>query len=456
MAIIESVTMHKCLNFLIHELQSKLWTLLHKRRFLIVLDEVWNEDQDEGDKLEPLFRGGMGGSKVIITIRSKKVAFFMSSPSCPYYLEGLAEEDCWKLFEHRAFQQGEEHYQNLLPIGKEIIKKCGGLPLAAKTLGSLMRFKRGEKEWLFVQNNELWNLGVCGTGVLPALRLSYLHLPSHLKHCFTFCSTFPKRYEIQKEKVIRMWMAAGLIQSDGASKPPEDTGEAGKNDIRRYRMHDIVHDLAQSQEKNSHITVRSQALAYPHIVSTRVLGYGTTEKLPFLQTLNLCGCYNLQELPFIANMISLRHLNITGCEALTSMSHFFNGTYKRCGRFSSRRANHEEFIYSNFIPKPSNQLQTLSTVMVGGFLDLTFLGQLRTSGFAALILGNCELPYPNHGHVILAEPSWILFYRISSSEICCLVDVPAGQKLPSISNGEMVNYLKSVVAPQAFKVGLAY
>ncbi|EEF40246.1 squalene monooxygenase, putative [Ricinus communis] len=78
------------------------------------------------------------------------------------------------------------------------------------------------------------------------------------------------------------------------------------------------------------------------------------------------------------------------------------------------------------------------------------------SSFAALILGNCELPFPNHGHVILADPSSILFYRISSSEICCLVDVPAGQKLPSISNGEMANYLKSVVAHQAFKVGLAY
>ncbi|EEF30475.1 squalene monooxygenase SE1 [Ricinus communis] len=68
--------------------------------------------------------------------------------------------------------------------------------------------------------------------------------------------------------------------------------------------------------------------------------------------------------------------------------------------------------------------------------------------FVALILENCELPYPNHGHVILADPSPILFYRISISEIRCLVDIPAGQKLPSISNGEMANYLKSVVAPQ--------
>ncbi|XVE48652.1 hypothetical protein DITRI_Ditri01bG0019300 [Diplodiscus trichospermus] len=69
------------------------------------------------------------------------------------------------------------------------------------------------------------------------------------------------------------------------------------------------------------------------------------------------------------------------------------------------------------------------------------------SCFVGLVLENCDLPYLNHGHVILADPSPILFYPISSSEIRCLVDVP-GQKLPSISNGEMAQYLKTVVAPQ--------
>lgn len=71
------------------------------------------------------------------------------------------------------------------------------------------------------------------------------------------------------------------------------------------------------------------------------------------------------------------------------------------------------------------------------------------SCFVGLILENCELPYVNHGHVILADPSPILFYKISSTEIRCLVDVP-GQKVPSISNGEMAKYLKTMVAPQVY------
>ncbi|KAL0318254.1 UNVERIFIED_CONTAM: Squalene monooxygenase SE1 [Sesamum calycinum] len=69
------------------------------------------------------------------------------------------------------------------------------------------------------------------------------------------------------------------------------------------------------------------------------------------------------------------------------------------------------------------------------------------SCFVGLVLENCQLPFANHGHVILADPSPILFYPISRTEVRCLVDVP-GQKVPSISNGEMSKYLKTVVAPQ--------
>lgn len=75
------------------------------------------------------------------------------------------------------------------------------------------------------------------------------------------------------------------------------------------------------------------------------------------------------------------------------------------------------------------------------------------SCFVGLILENCDLPHANHGHVVLGDPSPILFYPISSTEIRCLVDVP-GTKVPSISNGDMTNYLKTVVAPQVKKCSL--
>ncbi|KAM1915988.1 hypothetical protein ACFX13_035772 [Malus domestica] len=69
------------------------------------------------------------------------------------------------------------------------------------------------------------------------------------------------------------------------------------------------------------------------------------------------------------------------------------------------------------------------------------------SCFVGLILEDCQLPYANHAHVILGDPSLVSFYPIGSREIRCLVDVP-GQQVPSISSGEMAHYLKTKVAPQ--------
>lgn len=69
------------------------------------------------------------------------------------------------------------------------------------------------------------------------------------------------------------------------------------------------------------------------------------------------------------------------------------------------------------------------------------------SCFVGLVLEDCKLPYPNHGHVILADPSPILLYPISSTEVRCLVDIP-GKRVPSVANGDMAKYLQTMVAPQ--------
>ena len=265
MGLIECLTKDKCHFSNMNMLHSEVWCLLRNKRYLIVLDDVWTEDQDDWDKLKPLFQAGTDGSKILITTRSVKVALMMDCPTFPYYLGGLSEGACWSLFKKRAFRPGEEEAnQNLLLIGQEIVRKCGGVALAAKTLGGLMRFKREEKEWLYVQESEIWKLDEYGnTGILPALRLSYSRLPPHLKRCFSFCSIFPRGYEIKKEKLILMWMAEGLIQSSKGNKSPEQIGNEyfvdllwmsflkeikhGDNGVvTRYKMHDVIYDLAQS------------------------------------------------------------------------------------------------------------------------------------------------------------------------------------------------------------------
>jgi len=97
-----------------------------------------------------------------------------------YELSRLSDKDCWELFKQRAFEPNEVEHEELVVIGKEILKKCGGVPLAAIALGSLLRFKREEKEWLYIKESKLWSLQD-DDYVMPALRLSFLNLPVKLR-----------------------------------------------------------------------------------------------------------------------------------------------------------------------------------------------------------------------------------------------------------------------------------
>ncbi|KDP41536.1 hypothetical protein JCGZ_15943 [Jatropha curcas] len=271
LSILESGRKVKCDFSEMDALQFRLQELLIGKRYLLFLDDVWNEDVNEWDKLRTSLIGGVEGSVIIVTTRSEKVASIMGSAYI-HYLEGLSDDCCWGLFKKRAFGQDEDKHRNLFPIGMQIVKKCGGVPLAARTLGGLMRFKKDEREWLLVQDSNLWDLYQNETDILPALRLSYSHLPSHLKACFAFCSIFPRNYVIKKEKLIQLWIAAGLIQSPEGRKTFEFIGNEYFNDlvwmfffqdihrgengsILECQMHDLIHDLAQSIAGSEYVWV---------------------------------------------------------------------------------------------------------------------------------------------------------------------------------------------------------
>ncbi|XP_062078930.1 putative disease resistance protein RGA1 [Humulus lupulus] len=261
-------------------LQFQLRELLKGKRYLLVLDDVWNEDQGEYDELLKMLRCGGEGSSVLVTSRSEKVASIMGT-TCIYPLKGLSEESCWDLFKQRAFGCNEEDRSNLFSIGKQIVKRCAGVPLAVKTLGSLMRFKREEREWLFVAESGVWGMSESENGALPALRLSYSHLPPHLKGCFAYCSIFPKNYVIKKEKLIHLWIAAGFIRSEEGKKSLEfigneyfsdldwmfffqDIQKSDNGNIIECKMHDLIHDLAQSVVGSDFMTMEHDSTYRDH------------------------------------------------------------------------------------------------------------------------------------------------------------------------------------------------
>ncbi|KAL7166652.1 hypothetical protein ACSBR2_037337 [Camellia fascicularis] len=135
-----------------------------------------------GTKIQTSGICGSKGTSVIITTRLEKVASIMGTIP-PHCLSFLSDEDCWLWFKQRAFGRGNEELPNLVAIGKEIVKKCGGVPLAAKSLGGLRRFKSEENEWLYVLESEIWNLLQDKNSILPVLRLSYFNLPFEPFQC---------------------------------------------------------------------------------------------------------------------------------------------------------------------------------------------------------------------------------------------------------------------------------
>ncbi|KAH6781154.1 hypothetical protein C2S52_012391 [Perilla frutescens var. hirtella] len=262
----------KCDSKQLGVLQSELHKSLNGKRYILVLDDVWNHDQDEWEKLQYPLRSGAEGSRIIVTTRHEKVASIVST-TAPYFLEALGYDDCLDLFNKRAFPDGEQDsYLRLLEIGREIVKKCRGVPLAAKIFGSLMHFKREEKEWLHVLESELWNMDMeLGENkIMSALRLSYNHLPCHLKRCFAYCAVLPKGFEMRRDKLIHLWIAEGLIQSSNDNayslRKMEDAGNEYFNEFLlmslfqlvdtadQFQMHDLLHALAKQVAGNEFLT----------------------------------------------------------------------------------------------------------------------------------------------------------------------------------------------------------
>ncbi|XP_058108926.1 putative disease resistance protein RGA3 [Magnolia sinica] len=223
------------------------------------------------DELRLPFQAGALGSRIVITARSEKVAMAMGNIHM-HKLEALSDEDCWLMFSRSAFgDQSAEERLELKEIGQGIVKKCGGIPLAAKTIGSAMQSRRTRRQWELVLESETWNLVDVMEGILPALLLSYYDLPPALKQCFAYCSIFPKDWELEKDTIVKLWIAQGFIGSDTSEDMEEIGGlyfddllrrsllqdaEMGSNgSIFSCKMHDLVHDLAQSVAGNDCLIV---------------------------------------------------------------------------------------------------------------------------------------------------------------------------------------------------------
>ncbi|XP_059428669.1 putative disease resistance protein RGA4 [Corylus avellana] len=262
--IIEAATKTKPGTGEMDTLVGNLKEKIDGKKYLLVLDDVWNDDHGKWFELKEVLMGGARGSRILLTTRSEIVAR-ISGTVQSYFLRGLEEHASWSLFKQMAFERGQEPEENsrIVAIGREILAKCSGVPLAIRTIGSLLRIKNSEAEWLAFKKNELTKISQNENDILPTLKLSYDHLPSHLKHCFAYCSLYPKDYQFNKSTMIKLWIAQGFVKSSDQNPCLEDVGHEYFMDLLwrsffqeaemdefgslfRCKMHDLMHDLAIS------------------------------------------------------------------------------------------------------------------------------------------------------------------------------------------------------------------
>ncbi|KHG15016.1 Putative disease resistance RGA3 [Gossypium arboreum] len=258
-AIVESFGGNSCGIQELDSLQRCLAEKLVGKRFLLVLDDVWNKNHEKWDRLKQALQCGLKGSTVIVTTRDEDIAVMMATtPFCR--LGCLSDHESWSLFKQRAFgMEKNGSNANLETIGRQIVQRCGGVPLAIKAIGSRLRFRSQESEWLRVKDSEIWDLEDERSRILAALRLSYEHLPPYMRQCFSFCSIFPKDFVMTKDELIGLWMANGFIPSRGALDLhdmgceifSELTWRSFFQEIDEdidgtvtCKMHDLIHDLA--------------------------------------------------------------------------------------------------------------------------------------------------------------------------------------------------------------------
>ncbi|KAJ0986948.1 hypothetical protein J5N97_005304 [Dioscorea zingiberensis] len=247
-------------------LVETLRSFLQDKKYIIVLDDVWNTDAWYATKHALL--DSNRGSRIVITTRIKDVSL-LASKKRVLEMRSLEPKEAWDLFCRKVFweDEGKKCPEELIPLAEKIVEKCQGLPLAIVAMGSLLSLREiNEVEWKKVHDHLNWELTDNPyLKVRHTLNLSFIYLPDYLKSCFLYLSIFPENYLIKKKRLIKLWVAEGFIEEKGM-KTMEEVAEEYLNElihrcmlqvverndrgmVKSCRMHDLVRELNISTSK---------------------------------------------------------------------------------------------------------------------------------------------------------------------------------------------------------------
>ncbi|CDP20136.1 unnamed protein product [Coffea canephora] len=324
---------------IVQEIRRKLG----EKRFLLVLDDVWNRQWGLWNDFFTTLLGlsTTKGSWCILTTRLEPVANavprHLQMNDGPYFLGKLSDDACWSMLKEQVIA-GEEVPQELEAIQGQILRRCDGLPLAASLIGGLLLNNRKEK-WHCIVQESLLNEDQ--GEIDQILKVSFDHLsPPSVKKCFAYCSIFPQDTKLGEDELIELWVAEGFVLPDR-----ENTGmieERGGEYLRillqssllekvadegrtYYKMHDLVHDFAKSVlnpkkmaenvRRNKAASIRSLFLHSGGGISADM---NMLSRFKHLHVLKLSG-YDVVFLPSsIGKLLRLRLLDISS-SGITSL-----------------------------------------------------------------------------------------------------------------------------------------
>ncbi|KAG5138410.1 hypothetical protein JHK82_023141 [Glycine max] len=253
---------------LIHEVRNRLSC----NRYVVVFDDVW--DENFWEEMKFALANDDNGSRIIITTRHREVAESCRTSSLVqvHELQPLTDDKSFELFCKKAFGSELDGHcpNNLKGIATEIVRKCGGLPLAIVATGGLLSCKSTDaREWQRFSENLSSELGKNPrlTPVIKILGLSYYDLPYHLKPCFLYFGIYPEDYEVGCGRLILQWVAEGFVKSDEGAQTLEDVAEKYLNEliqrslvqvssftrfgkIKRCRVHDVVREMIRQKNQD--------------------------------------------------------------------------------------------------------------------------------------------------------------------------------------------------------------
>ncbi|CAL5003762.1 unnamed protein product [Urochloa decumbens] len=276
-------------NILYHDekkLVDKLRELLQDKRYLIVIDDIWDLKPWETIKLA--LANKSCESRVITTTRSTAVAScFTSQGGNVYQLKSLSFEDSKRLLLKRAFGSENLSCTHLGIVPDEILRKCDGLPLAIITISSMLADKHAKCEWDRVLND----IGTAlaknpgAAKMIAILSMSYFDIPHHLRTCLLYLSVFPEDYVIEKQCLINRWTAEGFIQEE-EGRTKYEIGDDYFNDLinrsmiqpvdvkfgqaKACRVHDIILDYIKCKAAEENFVTSLDAAEHAYTSEYKV------------------------------------------------------------------------------------------------------------------------------------------------------------------------------------------